>query len=379
MLEAVVSTQSTGDYVQVDPERIRLWEVVERPNGTRRPSRIYSISPTKFKENARIVFVEVLEPPHVPVQDKLLIFLKYYDPITGKLSYLDKILCPSKTTILDLECKVKLKLSLEDEMLIVWEEVSIEQFHSLPPRETLGSCGIGNGAIIIFQKQLKIEDESKSITLKDYFQKFSESKLTGESSSPGQNSATSSNRKKITLRPKFFNSCGRKRNAWRASLTAMKRVQTSQLIKFRQYARKGNWVSFQYDHYDWFMFPIEDGSRSQYNVLEDDVKELCGDQEWLSNYLESIGWVAKSWAWDIQRAQPVLDRQPGMEWDNWDVRLAKIIRSLWLFDQGKYMKSMQQFARTIAPNGGLYYGGICLDEVFLMRVEESVDEECDSL
>ena len=33
-----------------------------------------------------------------------------------------------------------------------------------------------------------------------------------------------------------------------------------------------------------FMFPIEDGSRSEYNVLDADVAELRDDADWLARY-----------------------------------------------------------------------------------------------
>jgi hypothetical protein len=32
------------------------------------------------------------------------------------------------------------------------------------------------------------------------------------------------------------------------------------------------------------MFPIEDGSRSEYNVLDADVAELRDDADWLARY-----------------------------------------------------------------------------------------------
>ena len=53
-------------------------------------------------------------------------------------------------------------------------------------------------------------------------------------------------------------------------------------------------------------------------------------------------------------------------WTDWDVRLAKMIRSTFLFEQRELMESLQGFARYVKPHGGLSYGHINLDEVYFM-------------
>jgi hypothetical protein len=75
-----------------------------------------------------------------------------------------------------------------------------------------------------------------------------------------------------------------------------------------------------------------------------------------------------------------------MEWTDWDVRLSKILRSLWLFEEAALLKSMQQFAREIQANEkdghGFYYGSINLQELLYFELprrsaipEESMDLE----
>jgi len=145
-------------------------------------------------------------------------------------------------------------------------------------------------------------------------------------------------------------------------------VQQRQLKVFRKKAAKGRWDEIHHDHFDWYMFPIEDGSQSQYNVLEKDVEELKACAEWHDGYLEGVEFVAKAWGWDVKMGVSVEPLEDGMRWTNWDVRLAKIVRSLWIFGEKEYMESMQKFARMIAPKGGLYYGYICLDEIFYMTL-----------
>jgi len=155
-------------------------------------------------------------------------------------------------------------------------------------------------------------------------------------------------------------------NPYRTSTAKMRDIQQEQLQKFRKHAANNKWGRVHSDHFDWFMFPIEDGSVSKYNVFSGDVLELKADAAWLSGYREGVAIVAKAWGWDVAASKLIDPEEAGMGWTDWDVRLAKIIRSLWLFEQKDYLTSMQAFARVVKPRGGLFYGGICLDEVFYM-------------
>ena len=83
--------------------------------------------------------------------------------------------------------------------------------------------------------------------------------------------------------------------------------------------------------------------------------------------------VARAWGWDLRRARPVQPLQPGQGWTFWDIRLAKVLRSLWIFGQRPALLSMQKFARQVKPDGGLRYGRICLDEVYFMVLREKKD------
>ena len=169
------------------------------------------------------------------------------------------------------------------------------------------------------------------------------------------------------FRPKFFNAYGATRNPARASLEEMKALQLEQLQKFRGLAAAGRWAEIHRDHFDWYMWPIEDGSQDRFNVLEDDVHELLADEQWLERYHESLELVCAAWGWDVAQARPIDPLKRGMGWTDWDIRLAKMIRSLWLFGQIEETRSLQMFARLIKPHGGLRYGHINLDEVFYMN------------
>ena len=171
------------------------------------------------------------------------------------------------------------------------------------------------------------------------------------------------------VRPAFFCSRGQSRNRNRVALDAYKATQLKQLDTFRAQAAGGRWASIHHAHYDWYCFPIEDGSQPRFNVFADDVSEMLADDEWLERYLETVELVARAWGWDIRSATTISPPAKGMGWTSWDVRLAKMIRSLWLFGRKNEMESLQAFALFVKPRRGLSYGRICLDEVYDMRLE----------
>ena len=156
----------------------------------------------------------------------------------------------------------------------------------------------------------------------------------------------------------------------RLKVDQLKKLQNEYLEKFRKFAAKQNWTSIQRDHFDWWMFPIEDGSQMDFHLRsEEDIRALKNDALWRSQYLESIRIVSRGWGWDVEKSELITDGRGG-SWDNWDIRLAKMIRSLWLFEEEQYFLSLQSFARHIQENvyhgRGFHYGSICLDEMLHM-------------
>merc|ERR1740129_2505814 len=111
-----------------------------------------------------------------------------------------------------------------------------------------------------------------------------------------------------------------------------KQLQTLEACK--AYAARGDWARIHSAHFDWWMFPIDDGSKPEFNVeSEADVEALCSDPEWLARYQEFVHLIARAWGWDIVAAARIPPPVPrGMGWSNWDVSLAKACRSLFLFE-----------------------------------------------
>merc|ERR1712205_36627 len=119
-----------------------------------------------------------------------------------------------------------------------------------------------------------------------------------------------------------------------ARLQAFKAKQLETLQVFRRCEAEGSWEKIHRGHYDWWMFPIDDGSKAEFNVTsEADVEMLRSDAEWLEQYREAVRLGTTAWGWDTRTGKPIQPQAPGMGYRGWDVRLAKICRSLYLFEE----------------------------------------------
>lgn len=152
-----------------------------------------------------------------------------------------------------------------------------------------------------------------------------------------------------------------------------KKKQLETLTTFREIEASGAWRKLHSGHFDWWMFPIDDGSKAAFNVTsEADVEALRGDAEWRERYHDSVRLVAKAWGWDVATATRIEPLASGMGWTDWDVRLAKICRSLFLFEETQLLRSVQAFAREIQQvekkGKSFFYGTICLDELLLFEL-----------
>lgn len=60
--------------------------------------------------------------------------------------------------------------------------------------------------------------------------------------------------------------------------------------------------------------------------------------------------ASAAWGWDLDQACRIDPPENGMAWTNWDVRLAKMCRSVYLLEQGDMLASLQKFARDLQEN-----------------------------
>eukprot|EP00438_Fugacium_kawagutii_P029037 Skav228260 [mRNA] locus=scaffold3031:160114:162478:+ [translate_table: standard] len=134
-------------------------------------------------------------------------------------------------------------------------------------------------------------------------------------------------------------------------LDNFKAKQAETLNTFRQYASAKTWEKLHRHHFDWWMFPIDDGSKAEFNLCsEEDVLALRNDEEWLEGYHEALRLASAAWGWDLDQACRIDPPENGMGWTNWDVRLAKMCRSVYLLEQGDMLASLQKFARDLQEN-----------------------------
>jgi len=154
----------------------------------------------------------------------------------------------------------------------------------------------------------------------------------------------------------------------------LKAKQRETLKDFAACEASGDWEQLHCGHFDWWMFPIDDGSKPEFNLRsEDDVTAIRSDRIWFDGYHEAVRFAAAAWGWDVATSMRIDPRLPGMGYTaNKDVRLFKMCRSLYLFEDVELLASMQAFAREVQliEKGGrkFYHKRIVLDELLYLSL-----------
>jgi len=140
----------------------------------------------------------------------------------------------------------------------------------------------------------------------------------------------------------------------------LKSRQKKQLESFEEWAFNNRWSSFHVNHYDWWMFPIDEPSRYGYawTVYEGDVVELVKDEVYIRNYLRGVELLALSWGWDLYKGKYVVDPYRDQVWQGWPIRLYKASKSLRLFGFDRFFESLKAYANDLIADGESmdYYG-----------------------
>jgi hypothetical protein len=136
-------------------------------------------------------------------------------------------------------------------------------------------------------------------------------------------------------------------------IQALKDHQRRQLELFRQAAARADWMAIHHDHYDWWMFPIDEPSSYglAWTVYEGDISELRQDGDYTDNYLLGVELLAKSWGWDLQQACYLTDPQPDQCWQGWPIRLYKATKSVKLFGYEAEFESLKKLGRDLMSKG----------------------------
>lgn len=67
-------------------------------------------------------------------------------------------------------------------------------------------------------------------------------------------------------------------------IDAVKQKQKEQLTQFEAWAAQGRWGDFHHNHYDWWMFPVDEKTRSYglaWTVYEGDIARLKQDADYI--------------------------------------------------------------------------------------------------
>ena len=132
------------------------------------------------------------------------------------------------------------------------------------------------------------------------------------------------------------------------------------LKKIKLWASNNEWKKIRKSHYDWWMFPNDQGSSKEFAFDEELLTELSRDKAYVSDYIEGVRLVLLAWGWDLNNNKFVENPHPDQRWDGYAVRLMKIIYSLILLEQAEEYESVCKFIISIIKrdHGGVPYEDI---------------------
>lgn len=161
-------------------------------------------------------------------------------------------------------------------------------------------------------------------------------------------------------------------------LESLKKENHKQIDNFLKYISEKDFYSFHQSHYDWWAFPIEEGSMYGFKYSIDPVEAelLKNDEGYMKQYLNGVRLLALAWGWDILNANYVEYPKQGQCWAHWPIRLYKAVKSLNVlkrcnsknyFDEKIliYLSSLQKYAKILIKKyGKFHYNNVNFDEIF---------------
>lgn len=126
---------------------------------------------------------------------------------------------------------------------------------------------------------------------------------------------------------------------------ALLSLQKEQLHEFRQWSNLVKWDNFHSNHFDWWVFPINESSRYNklFSVPNQNIQCLKENLNFLADYRELAGNVYLSWGWNLTSLEPLKESSVHQAWNNNSIRLYKSIKSFSLFAQIDLLRSALQF------------------------------------
>eukprot|EP01006_Ploeotia_vitrea_P064631 TRINITY_DN88410_c0_g1_i1.p1 TRINITY_DN88410_c0_g1~~TRINITY_DN88410_c0_g1_i1.p1 ORF type:complete len:188 (-),score=18.43 TRINITY_DN88410_c0_g1_i1:61-624(-) len=134
--------------------------------------------------------------------------------------------------------------------------------------------------------------------------------------------------------------------------TVIQQIKTEQAKTLKKFIRRsGNaeWQAIHDDHFDWWMFPVDEVSSYQpkWVVYDQDIAELQKDDEFMHNYMQGVTLACLAWGWDLHNCRVIEKRAKGQQWQKRPIRLYKIAKSLKLFGCVKEFLSVRHYALSL--------------------------------
>ena len=149
-------------------------------------------------------------------------------------------------------------------------------------------------------------------------------------------------------------------------LEKMKECVYIQLNDFENWAKNKDWNKFHRSHYDWWTFPIPEGSSKgmQYTLYEDDMIELSKDSKYINALKRCAELVCEAWGWDLYEGKFIKKKTDGQGWSNWPIRLYKIALCLEFFGLSEAV-NVRKYGQYLINKGYKFeYRGYNIEYIF---------------
>jgi len=141
-----------------------------------------------------------------------------------------------------------------------------------------------------------------------------------------------------------------------------------QVKQFVRWAEQKDWEAFHNNHYDWWMFPIDQPSRLgfAYTVYENEILNLKLNPQFIENLKLGTKLLLLSWGWDLEKEARISNPYPFQIWQNWPIRLYKCAQCLQLFGLEKELQSVKKFGKLLLmEQNNFTFRGKDLSDLFL--------------
>lgn len=122
-----------------------------------------------------------------------------------------------------------------------------------------------------------------------------------------------------------------------------------QVEQFEVWVEQKDWAAFHSNHYDWWMFPIDQPSRLgfAYTIFESEIERLIENKRFIENLKKGTELLLLSWGWDLYQEERIQKTDKDQCWHDWPIRLYKCAQCLKLFGLEKELHSVKKFGNFL--------------------------------